>query len=388
MEENKQIDQKLQQEATEQNEAPVIDKDSVDILDLLETASSWLVSPEDKEAEKKFNEIKNQIIVKSFLPLTMKNALVKKAIFDLRTSDDSIDEFPQALEISLLFNVLLAYTNIEWEDGLEVKDAAFYDILWASGVCDMVLEYCRSDYERVVRMVENMFSFENLYNLVETINKMTPDSVEELTKEVKRIRLESDPQILHDYATLARAGDPILHKMADAIEDTAYKAAKGEIPEDTYTTTIDLNIDAFIPPTYIPNEYQKLDIYKRIAAIETEEEREDMLEELIDRFGEPPKKVQQLLTIAQIKAFAHSSYIIAIEQKGEDYQFTMYEKAKVSAQKIPVLLDKYKGALTFKVDVNPYFIYRKLRKTKKEKDEQVLENVKQIIADIHELIEE
>lgn len=206
--------------------------DSVDILDLLEIASSWLVYPENKEAEKKFNEIKNQIVVKSFLPLTMKNALVKKAIFDLRTSDDSIDEFPQALEISLLFNVLLEYTNIKWEDGLEVKDAAFYDILWASGVCDMILEYCRSDYERVVRMVENMFSFENLYNLVETINKMTPDSVDELTKEVKRIRLESDPQILHDYATLARAGDPILHKMADAIEETAYKAAKEEIPEE------------------------------------------------------------------------------------------------------------------------------------------------------------
>ena len=69
MKENKQINQELQQEATEQNEAPVIDKDSVDILDLLETASSWLVSPEDKEVEKKFNEIKNQIVVKSFLPL-------------------------------------------------------------------------------------------------------------------------------------------------------------------------------------------------------------------------------------------------------------------------------------------------------------------------------
>ena len=123
-------------ENQEQEAKAILPPDSVDILDLLETASSWLVSPEDKEAEKKFNEIKNRIIVKSFLPLTMKNALVKKAIFDLRTSDDSIDEFPQALEISLLFNVLLAYTNIEWEDGLEVKDAAFYDILWASGVCD------------------------------------------------------------------------------------------------------------------------------------------------------------------------------------------------------------------------------------------------------------
>ena len=109
MEESKQINKELEQETVEQNEVLVIDRDSVDILDLLETASSWLVSPEDSEAEKKFNEIKNQIVVKSFLPLTMKSALVKKAIFDLRTSDDSIDEFPQALEISLLFNVLLAY---------------------------------------------------------------------------------------------------------------------------------------------------------------------------------------------------------------------------------------------------------------------------------------
>ena len=131
MKENKQI-----MENQEPEEEAILPSDSVDILDLLETASSWLVSPEDKEVEKKFSEIKNHIVVKSFLPLTMKNALVKRAIFDLRTSDDSIDEFPQALEISLLFNVLLAYTNIEWEDGLEVKDAAFYDILWASGVCD------------------------------------------------------------------------------------------------------------------------------------------------------------------------------------------------------------------------------------------------------------
>ena len=95
MKENKQIIENQESDA-KVNLPP----DSVDILDLLETASSWLVSPENKEAEKKFDEIKNQIVVKSFLPLTMKNALVKKAIFDLRTSDDSIDEFPQALEIS------------------------------------------------------------------------------------------------------------------------------------------------------------------------------------------------------------------------------------------------------------------------------------------------
>lgn len=168
----------------------------------------------------------------------------------------------------------------------------------------------------------------------------------------------------------------------------AVRHLKGEMPEDVYATTIDLNIDAYIPSSYIPNEYQKLDIYKRIAAIETEEERDDMLEELIDRFGEPPRKVQQLLAIAQLKAFAHTAYITSIEQKGEDFKFTMYEKARVRAAGIPALLAKYKGELVFKAEAVPYFHYRKLRKNKKEKDEQILENVRQIVMDIHTLVEE
>ena len=169
----------------------------------------------------------------------------------------------------------------------------------------------------------------------------------------------------------------------------AVKEAKGIHTMEDFETTIDLNMDAFIPDTYISNEYQKLDIYKRIAAIETEEEQDDMLEELIDRFGDPPRKVQQLLMIAQLKAKAHAAYIIAVEQKGDEYKFTMYEKAKVNVAKIPDLLAKYKGELTFKADTeNPYFIYCKRRKNKKEKAEQILENTGKIVEDIRELVEE
>ena len=62
-----------------------------------------------------------------------------------------------------------------------------------------------------------------------------------------------------------------------------------------FATVIDLDVDAYIPAEYIVNETQKLDIYKRIAAIENREEYEDMMEELLDRFGEPPKMVQNLL---------------------------------------------------------------------------------------------
>ena len=67
---------------------------------------------------------------------------------------------------------------------------------------------------------------------------------------------------------------------------------------ESFDTSIDIDIDACIPMGYIPNEMQKLDIYKRIAGIETADESEEMLEELIDRFGDPPKSVENLLYIA------------------------------------------------------------------------------------------
>ncbi len=166
----------------------------------------------------------------------------------------------------------------------------------------------------------------------------------------------------------------------------AVKHLKGEREEEEdFVTTLDLNIDAFIPSSYIANEYQKLDIYKRIAAIESEEEMDDMIEELIDRFGDIPKKVQKLLNVALLKSLAHSAYVAAVEQKGDVFQFTMYEKAKVNAQQIPVLLQKYKGELQFKIETPPYFTYEKKRKNKVEKDEDILQLVKQILTDIKSL---
>lgn len=114
---------------------------------------------------------------------------------------------------------------------------------------------------------------------------------------------------------------------------------------------------------------------------------DDMIEELIDRFGDIPRKVQQLLNIAGLKALAHSAYVTVVEQKGEAYQFTMYEKAKVQPQKIPGLLQAYSGNLLFKADTPPYFLYQKKGRSGKEKDENVLELVKKVLNDIKGLLE-
>ena len=165
----------------------------------------------------------------------------------------------------------------------------------------------------------------------------------------------------------------------------AVKELKGEKEEDQFTTTMDLNIDAFIPESYIKNEYQKLDIYKRIAAITTEEEMDDMTEELIDRFGDIPKKVQQLLHIAALKSLAHAAYVTAVEQKGSDFKFTLYEKAKLDPQKIPGLLQRYGNKLVFRAEEPPYFFYQKKGRSGKETGEDTIQLLRKILEDIREL---
>ena len=137
----------------------------------------------------------------------------------------------------------------------------------------------------------------------------------------------------------------------------AVKEAKGIHTMEDFETTIDLNIDAFIPDSYISNEYQKLDVYKRIAGIENQQDYDDMLEELLDRFGEMPKAVLNLLAIARIKALAHRAYVAEIKQTGADLKITLYEKARLDPAGIPGLLQKYRRGLQFKAEQEPKFLF-------------------------------
>ena len=136
----------------------------------------------------------------------------------------------------------------------------------------------------------------------------------------------------------------------------AVKEAKGIHTMEDFETSIDLNIDAFIPDSYISNEFQKLDIYKRIAGIETQQDYDDMLEELLDRFGEPGKAVLNLLAIAKLKAIAHQGYVTEIKQIGKSVRITLYEKAKLNPEGIPLLMQKYRRGLQFKNEQEPKFI--------------------------------
>ena len=162
----------------------------------------------------------------------------------------------------------------------------------------------------------------------------------------------------------------------------AVREAKGEKQQEDFETSIDLSVSAFIPPDYIPEESQKLDMYKRIAAVGDEDEAGDMLEEMIDRFGEPPRSVQNLLRIALIKAMMHRAYVTDIRQTSDEVRLALFERAELNAARIPELLqsEKWRNCLFFRAVPEPQFSLRVRANIKRQKE--LLQTLQELAEDL------
>ena len=167
----------------------------------------------------------------------------------------------------------------------------------------------------------------------------------------------------------------------------AVLALRGKNEAEDFETVVDCDIDAYIPPSYIRNEYQKLDVYKRISGIENQEEYMDMQDELIDRFGEIPRSVENLLKIADLKALAHQAGVEEVDVKKQDITIQMYQKADLDVSGIPALMEKYKGTLTFRTGDVPSFYYRDVRQ-KHTDCEMMLVKAREILSGLAALAKE
>ena len=163
----------------------------------------------------------------------------------------------------------------------------------------------------------------------------------------------------------------------------AVKHLKGEGDDGDFSTTVELEVDAYIPGSYIVNEQQKLDIYKRIAGVETESESEEMKGELLDRFGEVPRSVDNLLRIALLRTQAHRLYIMEVKGRPGELRFVYRPDAKVHGENIPKLFELYGESLKFFPQGNPVFTYRYKRSKVMEKNaEALLELAERLIGDM------
>ncbi len=137
----------------------------------------------------------------------------------------------------------------------------------------------------------------------------------------------------------------------------AVKHLKGESAEVDFPTVVDLDVDAYIPPSYIMNEVQKLDIYKRIAGVADETECADMKEELMDRFGEIPVSVDNLLRIALLRRQAHELYLGEVQGKNEVLTFSFTQNAPIRVERLPELLAGFGSKMTFHAKGEPCLRY-------------------------------
>ena len=170
----------------------------------------------------------------------------------------------------------------------------------------------------------------------------------------------------------------------------AVRKLKGEPTRESegdFATQVDLEVDAFIPPQYIVNEEQKLDIYKRIAGIENEKERDDMKDELLDRFGDIPASADNLLRIALIRETAHKLFLTDVKGRPGQVTFTFRPDAAIKPAGIPAVVARYNKELSFTAYGNPYLTLKYQRTGLVETDEALLlERTEEVLRSMTEYL--
>ncbi len=137
--------------------------------------------------------------------------------------------------------------------------------------------------------------------------------------------------------------------------EEAVREERGITEKKESVCTVDLDVDAYLPPEYVVNEMQKLDLYRRIAQIQDTADADAMRDELRDRFGTLPPQAEKLLRIALLKAKASSMCFTDIRGRVGRIRLKMDRNAPVDTAKIPLLINEYAGALRFTATAEPEF---------------------------------
>lgn len=138
--------------------------------------------------------------------------------------------------------------------------------------------------------------------------------------------------------------------------EEAVSRAKGEAKTvHAGDINVDVKVSAFIPDEYIPQSSDKIMMYRQIASIENEEEYSKIVEELLDRFGDPPESVENLLDIALIKRWASDLGFSRIKETKEAIELRYEKFEQFSVEQLKAISEGYSGPLTFDFQKEPRF---------------------------------
>ncbi len=136
--------------------------------------------------------------------------------------------------------------------------------------------------------------------------------------------------------------------------DEVVKEMQGETLEEEIEIQIDLDVSSYIPDEFIPNASQKIEIYQNIAGCKKEEDIQEVVDEIIDRYGTVPKEIENLLEIARIKNLAREKFVLKINQRGNNIIYYFDEK-KFKVEVVEKLMRIYRAKIKFSPSkVSPY----------------------------------
>ncbi len=156
--------------------------------------------------------------------------------------------------------------------------------------------------------------------------------------------------------------DAIGYEMYCKLLNDAVSELKGEPVAESFETNIDINVDAYIPVKFIPDEQQKLEMYKKIAAINTMTDYYDVQEEMEDRYGEIPKPVHNLLEVSLLKGVAHGLGAVSVAEKRgygkPGIVVTFRPDATVNVDKLTAVISRDPSRLAFTMAPSPHITFK------------------------------
>ncbi len=159
--------------------------------------------------------------------------------------------------------------------------------------------------------------------------------------------------------------------------DEVVKEMQGEVVKPEIDVQIDINVSSYISDEYIQDSSQKIEVYQNIALSRTQDDINNIIDELIDRYGEMPEEVNNLLEIARIKELCKKANIVKIAQKLQSIVF-YFESEAFEVSIVESLLKKYRNEIKFSQGIEPYITY----KVPENSDAIILKKVKNFIVDV------
>ena len=158
------------------------------------------------------------------------------------------------------------------------------------------------------------------------------------------------------------------------ILDEVLKEEQGLKPEEDIECQIDLNVTSYIPDSFISDQNQKIEIYQDIALCKNEEDISNVIDEIVDRFGNLPDEIENLLEISRIKQLAKKKYLTKIQSKTNSVVFT-FDNNKFDTNLLPELIQKYGTRIKFASGLKPMITL----KLEKRGEKGILQEVKEFL---------